>query len=190
MNSISQNQSEQQIKIDAHQTEYLKFYAQPYNMDATGFYFTDLEDYESKSEALTDRFGNQVEEFEIQFIDGSNEESALFQAASVNQANLDEFLEMLDDHSDQLTELFFLMSNFNYSMADAIGKVDDVTIYQGNLKDAAEELFDECYLYEIPEHLRNYIDYDAFARDCQQDGDMTEFEFAGSTYTCTNANGI
>lgn len=29
----------------------------------------------------------------------------------------------------------------------------------------AEELFDEVYAHEIPEHLRCYIDYEAFARD-------------------------
>ena len=32
-------------------------------------------------------------------------------------------------------------------------------------KDFAEELFDELYLHEVPEHIQGYIDYDAFARD-------------------------
>jgi antirestriction protein len=29
----------------------------------------------------------------------------------------------------------------------------------------AEELFDELYLHEVPEHVQHYIDYSAFARD-------------------------
>jgi antirestriction protein len=29
----------------------------------------------------------------------------------------------------------------------------------------AEELFDELYAHDIPEHLRHYIDYEAFSRD-------------------------
>ena len=29
----------------------------------------------------------------------------------------------------------------------------------------AEELFDELYAHEIPEHLRCYVDYEAFSRD-------------------------
>ena len=32
-------------------------------------------------------------------------------------------------------------------------------------KDFAESLFDDCYIHEIPEHLRFYIDYESFARD-------------------------
>ena len=34
----------------------------------------------------------------------------------------------------------------------------------------AEQLFDELYLHEIPEHLQSYIDYEAFARDLFMDG--------------------
>lgn len=40
--------------------------------------------------------------------------------------------------------------------------------YQGEYrseKDFAEELFDEVYLHEVPEHVRFYIDYERFARD-------------------------
>jgi len=29
----------------------------------------------------------------------------------------------------------------------------------------AENLFDELYLHEVPDHIQNYIDYEAFARD-------------------------
>ncbi|MHC4399439.1 MAG: antirestriction protein ArdA [Planctomycetota bacterium] len=29
----------------------------------------------------------------------------------------------------------------------------------------AENLFDELYLHEVPEHIQHYIDYEAFARD-------------------------
>lgn len=32
-------------------------------------------------------------------------------------------------------------------------------------KDYAENIFDELYAHEVPEHLQNYIDYEAFARD-------------------------
>jgi antirestriction protein len=34
----------------------------------------------------------------------------------------------------------------------------------------AQELFDELYAHEIPEHLRFYIDYEAFSRDIFIDG--------------------
>ena len=45
-------------------------------------------------------------------------------------------------------------------------------------------------LHSVPESVRFYIDYDKFARDCQYIGDMSEFEYAGITYTCTNSNSM
>lgn len=83
--------------------------------------------------------------------------------------------------------MFYLTGVNGYSMEDAISKLDDVCLFEGYLKEAAGELFDECYAHEIPENLRCYINYEAFARDCKLGGDMYEFEFAGKTYTCTNA---
>jgi hypothetical protein len=58
------------------------------------------------------------------------------------------------------------------------------------LRDAAEELFDECWLHSVPESIRYYIDYDKFARDCEMGGDLVEFECNNQTYTCTNAAGV
>ena len=169
-------------------TSGLSFFAQPYSLDAQGFYFTDYEDYTAKAEALRDSFGNVVEEFELQFIDGDAEEAELFIACGVNQATLEQFFDdvlTLDDH--QKPAFFYLTSVLNCSIEQALEKIDEPSIYEGELKDAAEELFDECYLSDIPESVRNYIDYAAFAHDCELGGDMTEFEFAGTTYTVTNA---
>ena len=58
-------------------------HATPYNLDASGFYFDSLEDYQTKAENHLDRFGKLVEEFEIQFIDG--DDSALFNACGINR---------------------------------------------------------------------------------------------------------
>jgi len=83
--------------------------------------------------------------------------------------------------------LYYLVGVAGYSLEQALEKLDEPSIYQGDLKEAATELFDECYLHAIPENLQFYIDYDKFARDCQYGGDMAEFEYAGVTYTCTNS---
>jgi len=187
-NSIANNQFKGAALQIACEKSY---YAQPYNLDAAGFYFSTLEEYENKVSQCCDRFGLAVEEFELMFIDGSDEEAQLFKACSVNQANLGEFLAIIEDvPAYQLPALFYLCDVHGYNMEEAMNKIDDVTIYTGELKDAAEELFDECYAHEIPDHLKNYIDYDAFARDCEMGGDMSEFEFAGTTYTVTNAASI
>ncbi len=189
MENININRTEIQVNGEAHQRSCEKsYYAQPYNPDARGFYFSTQEEFEEKFSQCRDSFGLVVEEFELMFIDGSSEEAQLFKACSVNQASLGQFLAIIEDLPEyQQPALFYLCDVHGLSMEEAMDKLDDVSIYSGELKDAAAELFDECYAHAIPENLRNYIDYDAFARDCELGGDMTEFEFAGDTYTVTNA---
>lgn len=178
----------QQVNSEAHQAASIEFYAQPYNPDARGFYFTTEEEFEQKSSECRDAFGYPVEEFEIQFIDGSHEEADLFSACGVNQANIGQFLTIIDEVPDyQFPALYYLCDVLGYDMATGMGKLDEVSLCSGSLEDAAEELFDECYAHDIPENLRIYIDYAKFARDCELGGDMAEFEFAGETYTVTNA---
>ena len=43
----------------------MKFYSNPFNTDATGFYFETYEEFLEKSAALPDGFDSTVEEFEI-----------------------------------------------------------------------------------------------------------------------------
>jgi hypothetical protein len=164
-------------------------YAQPYSMDAVGFYFHTFEEFETQSENLRDRFGNPVEEFEIQFIDGDDAE--LFEACCINQANLSMWFDDIEDMDDhEKIALYFLTGTLGYNLDQAMDKVEDVIIFEGDAKEAAEELFDECYAHTIPENLRFYFDMDKFARDLEIGGDFNEFDFNGTTYTCTNASGI
>lgn len=160
-------------------------HASPYNIDATGFYFGSQEEYSDKSTSIKDRFGNQVDEFIIEFIDG--EDAHLFEACEINQSNLYRWFEEVEClHPHEKTCLYFLL-NAGYCLDEALGKLDEPCITECRLREAAEEVFDECYGNAIPENLRNYIDYDAFARDLEMGGDMVEFEFNNTTYTCTNA---
>jgi hypothetical protein len=164
-------------------------YATPYNVDAIGFYFSSAGEFQDKVDKLRDHYGNPVEEFEIGYSDGDDPQ--LFEACGINQCNLATWfddVESLDDH--QKPALFYLCDANGYSLSDALDKLDDVCLYEGRLIDAASELFDECYAAEIPENLRFYIDYEAFARNCQLSGDMYEFELDGTTWTVTNASGV
>ncbi len=164
-------------------------HATPYNIDATGFYFTDALDYETKATSLVDRYGNLVEEFEIQFIDGDDAE--LFEACGINQTNLNQWFDEIEFlQVDEKVSLYYLVAVAGYNLDQALLKIDEPSLYQGNLLDAATELFDECWLPSIPDSISFYIDYAKFARDCQYAGDLTEFNYAGKTYTCTNANGL
>ncbi len=178
------------VKSAAHQTAVIKsYFAQPYNPDAVGFYFNDLENYEAQAGACFDRFGCVVEEFEIMFIDG--DDGALFEACGINQANLKTWFDDIEPLQEQeKIALYYLVNGVGYVLADVLEKVEDVYLYTGRLQDAAQEYFEDNFVESVPENLRSYIDYKAFANDCQQGGDMVEFEYKNKTYTVTNANGI
>lgn len=170
----------------------MKFYANPYNIGATGFYFKSNDELLKKSAALRDNCGNSVEEFEIDVIDGMKEELELVNAIGVNQCNIAEVIEYIEssDENDWPAIFFLLDNNIVHNLDDAKDLIDDVCITESSLIDAATELFDECYGHSIPDNIKRYIDYKVFARDCEICGDMIEFEFGGKTYTCTNANAI
>lgn len=164
-------------------------HATPYNIDATGFYFESAEDYEAKASCHLDCYGNLVEEYEIQLIDSDDDQ--LFLACNINQANLNTWfddIEFLQDH--EKVNLYYLVAISGYSLEQALGKLDEPNITESNLCDAAAELFDECYLHSVPEHIKPYIDYEKFARECEISGDMAEFEYAGTTFTSINSSSI
>lgn len=166
-----------------------KLYANPYNIDAAGFYFNDAYEFIEKSANLIDRYGNPVEEFEIDFIDG--DDATLFIACGINQANLSTWFDDIETLGDQeKVNLYFLLNVAGYTLNQALDKLDEPSIAQSSLRDAAEELFDECCLHSVPESIRYYIDYEKFARDCEMSGDLVEFEYNNQTYTCTNAAGL
>jgi hypothetical protein len=161
-------------------------FAQPYNIDATGFYFESFDVYEERAAALRDSHGNPVEEFEIQYIDGDNPQ--LFEAARINQANLGQWfaqLDMLKDDSGGALGLRFLLNDLGYDLETALDKENDVQLYFGELEDYAAELMEDCY--DIPDHLAGYIDYAKFARDLEISGDCVEVDHG---VWCINAAGL
>ena len=169
----------------APQTSTTLFYAQPYAIDARGFYFSSNIDFQSQMATAKDRFGNPVEEFEFQLIDGHE----LLAACRFDQANLHwlEEVELLKEW--EKPALFYLMDQRGCDLEEALGKVDDVCLYRGRLLEAAETLFDEIHADRIPDDLKGYFDMEAFARDLRLGGDFTEFEYGDQYWTCTNANG-
>jgi len=74
-------------------------FAQPYDISAQGFYFSDFEDYQTKAAKAVNHYGQPVEEFEIQFIDGDDIDCELAKAYGVSQANLKSYFSAVDELS-------------------------------------------------------------------------------------------
>jgi len=166
----------------------MKFYANPYNASVSGFYFETYEEFELKLSDLKDDFGVPVEEVEIEAIDGTREEMELADVFGIDQANIAEFIAFIETSDEDLWPAIYFILNDNRasSFDEAIRIARDYSIREGELIDAASEIFDE--VYDLPDEVKMYIDYEKYADDLRCGGDMVEFEFGGKTYTCTNAS--
>ncbi|MCY4180298.1 MAG: hypothetical protein OXC68_11775 [Aestuariivita sp.] len=84
-----------------------RYHATPYDISATGFYFDTFEQYQTRAAEYRNEYGDLVEEYEIQFVDG---DYRLFDAIGVNQVNLKDWFERfeyMDD--DEAVKLIILI---------------------------------------------------------------------------------
>lgn len=158
----------------------ITLYAQPYDISATGFSFESADDFDIKSDACRNSFGDIVEEFEIQFIDGEAIDAALAKAIGLTQANLGHFFDCAEHWEDwEKTIVIIAVGDCGYDFDPERAPSDyDIDVYHAvSLRELAEQFVDDGLLGEVPANLLPYFDYDAFARDLAVD--YTETEIAG-----------
>lgn len=161
----------------------ITLYAQPYDISATGFYFKSIEEFENKFKNLTNDYGQPVEEFEIQFIDGDAIDCELARAINLSQANYAQFLECADSWEDhEKINVIIAVGECGYDFdPDDSPDLLGVDLYGvESLKELAEQFVEDGIYGEIPESLQYYIDYDAIARDLSVE--YTETTIAGERY--------
>lgn len=163
-------------------------YANPYDISATGFYFESAEDYIAKAETLRNSYGDEVEEFEIDFIGGDRIDVDLAKAWGLNQCNFPAFLDACEDWDEDNKRRFIIAvgeCGYDYDHESVEPDDFDVDIYEcDSLKELAEQFVDEGLFGDIPEHLTNYIDYDAIANDLGFDYTETSIACETLIYRC------
>jgi len=163
------------------------YHATPYDISATGFYFSDFDEYQEKAASHVNEYGDPVEEYEIQFIDGDN--CKLFLALSINQANLEQWFnefEPMEEHD--AIRAIYLADDLGFYMADITqDRINDVMLFEGTVREYAEDYIESTgMLSDLPETLRYYLDYDAFARDLELGGDVSTVEINNTSYVVQN----
>ena len=165
----------------------ITLYAQPYDISASGFYFSSAEDYARKANALRNDCGGPVEEFEIQFIDGRRIDAALAQAIDLHQGMLGRFFACVEDWSEHEKQAVIIaVGECGYRFETDTSPDDfDIDIYRvDSLRELAEQFVEEGLFGEVPHSLRFYIDHDAITRDLA--ADYASIEIAGErlVYRC------
>ncbi|KPP83031.1 MAG: antirestriction protein [Oceanicaulis sp. HLUCCA04] len=158
------------------------YHATPYDISAEGFYFKSLEEYLDKAASHRNEYGDPVEEYEIQFIDGENH--ALFAAIGVNQANLKLWFDHFEDlDDDDAVKAIYLAEHQGTPPNEIIDRLEEVYLFEGTPVEYAESYIEDTGLLNgMPENLRYYFDTEAFARDMVLGGDITEIEIMGRSW--------
>lgn len=145
------------------------FYAQPYDISATGFYFENKEIFENKITSIRNDYGDLVEEFEIQFIDGELIDVQVCEALGLYQSNIVKVMELLEEwDKDQKLNVIVAVGECSYSFDVETDDSDgfDIDLYEvDSMKELAEQFVDDGLFGEIPISIQYYIDYEAIARD-------------------------
>ena len=127
-----------------------------------------ITDYDCYVGALYDKLGEYENLDELNYLASKLEEMgegeyAQFQAAME-----------VGDHSGSLQEIINLTDNLDcYDLYPSIQDYDDLGRYY----------IDELDAMQVPEHLRNYIDYEAYGRDValEESGDFTDLGYVRDT---------
>jgi antirestriction protein len=171
----------------------ITLHAQPYDFNASGFYFHNFDEWEEKFER---KEANGCEEFEIQYIDGDDEKTAFASIHEPTQANIEEWFDLLDEwevkNEMEQAAIAYLVEDLNVNINEAFEQVEgngeEPALMEGSVLDYAYEIVDECgMLDDMPDNLRHYFDYESFARDLEISGDVATFDFRGTHYVVTNA---
>lgn len=165
-----------------------KLFAQPYNTDATGFYFETADEYHRRVKTVRATFGHPVEEFEIQFIDGRTIDCDLALAWKLSQANFYGYLDATTEWDVDEKRRFILAvgeCGYSFDPTDTDPNAFDIDIYElGSLKELAEQFVEDGLFGDIPKPLELYIDYDAIARDLAVDYSETTIAGHALVYRC------
>jgi antirestriction protein len=89
-----------------------------------------------------------------------------FYSSRSDTLDLEDLVEVIeyceDNHVDEEAAAAYIDDRNEWSQKDFedayCGEYESEVAY-------AEELFDECYMHDVPENVRHYIDYEKFARD-------------------------
>jgi antirestriction protein len=172
----------------------ITLFAQPYSIEHTGFYFHDFDEWEEMFER---KEANGCEEFELQYIDGDDEQTAFASIHEPTQANIEEWFNLLGEwevkNEMEQAAIVYLAEELNVDINEAFEQVEgngeEPALMEGSVLDYAYEIVDDGgVLDDVPANLRHYFDYESFARDLEISGEVATFDFRGTQYVVTNAN--
>jgi antirestriction protein len=150
-------------------------------------FFETVEEYKKSANTLRNDYGDPVEEFEIQFIDGESADCDLAKAIGLNQANFARYFEIVDEWEEWEKRLVILaVGECGYQFDDETSPTDfDIDVYDvDSMRELAEQFVEEGLYGDIPDSLQFYIDFEAIARDLAVEYSETVIAGSRVIYRC------
>jgi len=95
--------------------------------------------------------------------------------------SLPDLFAIVEDFSENQSKLFDIVLcdySYSYDLSTLVNYVNEnACIFEGSRSDYAYELIQDCYDTRSMGTLANYIDYDAFARDMELNGEIQEIAY-------------
>ncbi len=155
----------------------LVLYANPYAYDAHGFYFRSADEYEKAFDKHL-----PVEEYELEFIDGSSEDVDLFKALEVDALNLEQFFDISEDMDDhQKAALYYMLAHRGKgpceTVDDLIEASEDVNVHPGDVGDWANSYIESVGgVGELGRKLiQQHFDYAAYGKLLKEDMEAGDY---------------
>lgn len=146
--------------------------AVPYAYGVSFFYFDTLEEYQDKYKKQFDRY--HCEEYEIQYIDGSDIAWLLWKACKEDMFKLLEIIEEGTITTKEDAIKLYVCTNINGdSLEQALDNYQDIYLYEGSMEDYAWEIFPWS---QIPTWVHAFIDIHKYVNDMDCNGEIYQLD--------------
>ena len=149
-----------------------EYYAQPYDMEAKGFYFKDMDDFKKKSKKNKNSYGQIVEEYMFEFIDGDEFESEIARMSRsgdfLDVEQIEQFSDLAADDYARAMALYMIEQGYNTDKIVKVLETENYPVYEGRKEAYAEEFLEDVGIWKDAGEM--YFGYDRFGRDLKIDG--------------------
>jgi hypothetical protein len=153
-----------------------KLYAQPYDMDAKGFYFSGADEYHKKAAKNRNHFGQVVEEYMFEFIDGTDAEFMIFEALKGGDwLDLEKYEEVVDELADDPEKALGVKTLLKSGFAEkkVLDNLDEIHVSQQSPEDYTYELLEDA---GYPSGSDWYFDYERYGAAVRDDEEQNALE--------------
>ncbi|WP_424992258.1 hypothetical protein [Oceaniradius stylonematis] len=153
-----------------------RYYAQPYSIDAVGFAFTSLNDFQSKAIEHSEQLSQPREAYALHLLDGPHQR--LFQALDISPVNLAAWFRLIDeiDGEEQAYGIACCLAENGIDLSEVAATYDNCMFWQETAEEYARDFVQHEAIdwLEQGSELADYMNYHLLGRNLIRQKAMIE----------------